>query len=1787
MSAITEFDLGPLTWVRDEIQRALDQARENLGRFAENLSDTTPLRFCLTHLHQVTGALQMVGLEGPARFSDEVEQLVGDVEQGRVPARPEHADLLGRAIAALGGYLDGLINGEPNVPLKLFPVYRELCLARGAEKPSESDLFFPDLGIRAPKNPAFQAVDGPQLAKFAKDQRGLFQRGLLKWLRNQDEPEGLGAMRDAVAALDRCQPLPVQRTFWWAALALLDSLINKGLDPDFNVKQLCARIDLQMRRLTEGSHQVAERLLRDVLYLVAKSPPVSESVREVKRIFELDDHLPSAPREMLAEEAALAGLQPLLRELRGTLAAAKEAWLKYTSGKKDSLDFFRHQVSALHDKSQALENSAFKGLLGQVEAASRAAAEVPAARREAVAMETATALLLLESALENYARLTPEFAQQAEVQGGRLQASLSGEAEGTAAPAIPLLDEFGRKAQEKLLLAQVAHEIQANLRQIEQVLDAFFRDQTRRSDLAALTPLLHQISGALAMLDLAKAMELLEASQTLIRKFGDPDYAVDQAELELVAEALSSLGFYIEAVQYGRPDADNLIEQVLKRVAAGRGGAVPAAEEAAPQASVESGLAMQKQRVREYFEQWRSQPEDEALRQQLAQALKNLRHDADLVADEALNRQAGEALKLTEQSPSAPDQALAGIIAAIAAGKVQAEAPSAQASRLLHATEETVDAELLGTYLEEAHEVLAAVAENLRVCRERPHDREALTTIRRGFHTLKGSGRMVGLAGLGEVAWNIEQVMNQWLEEERSATPALLELIARAHGAFSRWVQELSDSGVAEVDADDLLTLAGQLKAGEPAQPDVPLPEPQAPIESAPPEPEAVAAPEVPPQEGAPVAPEVQQPEPAAAEPDIVIGEAVLSPALFAIFMDEAQYHLDTLGTQFASAQVDPDAPIAHDFMRAAHTLCGIARTTGFPALADLAHALERWLQERLEHPGTLGAKHIKVLGDTIAGLGRMLQTIATYKQPKPAKQLMRSLEAMLKHAASEREPAEAAVPPAEVAPSGAPQPVAEAAEAAPTAEVRPERRVIRDDLDPQLLPIFLEEAGDLFPEVGGQLRQWRAEPGDTQAAQALRRTLHTLKGSARMAGAMRLGELTHNMETRVIAAVEEGPVPSALFDDLDADFDRLGDTLERLQHGGEAPPEEAAVAEQPPEPVAAAEPDTGHAEAEQQRAVLRVRADVVDRLVNEAGEVSIARSRIEGEMLAFKQGVLDLTENVGRLRHQLREIEIQAESQMQSRFANTGEEDATFDPLEFDRFTRFQELTRMMAESVNDVATVQQTLLRNLDETEAALLQQARMNRDLQQELMRVRMVPLASLAERLHRVVRQTAKELGKKVNLDIRGGNVEIDRSVLEKMTAPFEHLLRNAIVHGLEDTARRVAAGKHEIGELSLEARQQGNEIVLKFGDDGAGIDLDVVRQKAEQLGLLEPGEQAPDARLMELTFTPGFSTSEQLTQVSGRGIGMDVVRSEVIGLGGRIEVFSEKGRGATFTIYLPLTLAVTQAVLVSAASQLYAVPSVMVEQVQELKPDVLERLYREKEVEWQGEHYPFFYLPRLLGDQESAPAGKRYNSVLLLRSGAQRAAIHVDDLVGNREVVVKNIGPQLARVSGVAGATVLGNGQVVIILNPVQLAQREPIVPATARSAEAAGEQGKPGAAPLVMVVDDSLTVRKITGNLLAREGYQVITAKDGVEALQALQDNRPDVMLVDIEMPRMDGFELTKNVRNDPATAHIPIIMITSRTAEKHRNYAKELGVDAYLGKPYQEQELLDHIESFVKAAVH
>ncbi len=1943
---ITDFDLGPLTWVKTEIDHSLNQARENLDKLAANAADRTPVKYILTHLHQATGALAMVGLDAATRFNEELEKLVAFLE-GEDPARvPAAVAAAKRGISALSSYLDTLLAGQPDHPMRLLAPYVEINRARGAADAGEGDLFFPNLAVALPASAAPPApLDDAVLAKALQLQRAQYQQGLLKMLKGGgDGAEALRQMHAAVCAIESMQLGTANRPFWTAAAAFFDGLAFGGLQVGPTTKPLFPKLDQQVKQLIDGASKVAERLFRDLLLAVGRSRGVSERITLLKQLYNLDN-LISVPDTVRGADDEV--LNAVLRELRELTGQQKDAWLKYTSGNRAALDPFGKQALVLAERAARLPNPEAQlvyARLGEVAPILKAKAIPPS---EAQALEVATALLFLESALENYLSLGADFPRQAKTVAERLKSAMAGE----ALPPMDaieggLLDEMTRRAQGKLLIFQVGQEVLVNLQNIEQVLDAFFRDAARRPEVGALPTQFAQVQGALMIMELSDAAALNAAVMSRVQQFAEGSLDGTGEAAEMVADGLSALGLYITALQQGSSQPREVLVPALIRFGLADAAKPLHAEDARRTGTVSPlDIDVQKQKVQALYEDWKDAPAEDT-RERLEKAVGDLQRDANVVADSTVARQSGAALQFIKDAATPDQTGVFNAIQSLAPDKAP-DLPAPQVVQLVDAPGAEVDKELLDIFLEEATEVVATIGDSHAQCADSPHDREGLTTIRRGFHTLKGSGRMVGLMELGEMAWQCEQVLNKWLKGEKPASPELLGFIELARASFAGWVEALKQSATARIEGAEILRQAEALKNDlplGPAQasleaPGAPQAVPQAPVgereplmealeplslDVAPPVPAEIApaaleepaavepsaeaspdearhvafefesldltpagseavvpalvesAPATPVEELPPVAAEAPpaidvRPADEAQQPesDVVVGSVTLAPAFFAIYVGEAEEHAAVMEQEMGRIESDPMIPVSDAFMRAAHTLASSSRTTGFESLADVAAALEKWLADAIELPPEFNARRLAITRKAVDAAVAMVQSLRGRAMPYPRQDVIAELDGLREglresrrsgegtHIKMPRILREAPAPqPAPVAEGPAvEQPVADvpaadvpAATSAPVVEVPPEQaaapiqdpvvapaieiamppvapalqmpaapaaveeapkpfeagkdqRKMTDDVDRDLLPVFLDEAKEIIPRVSEGVRRWKAAPADHSPAPDLQRHLHTLKGSARMTGLMRLGELAHVLEARV-NALDEAETPAlALFEEIEERVDRFSLSLERLARGEdirEAEPIEIPVASvfehQKDKPaamamIAAAAQERSERDAlppelrENRAALLRVNADMIDRFVNEAGELSIARSRIELEMATFKRSLVDLTENIGRMRTQLREIEMASEGQMQSTIKAKEETGETFDPLEFDRFSRMQELTRFLAESLGDVITLHQGLQKNLDEAELALHAQARLNRELQQGLMAVRLVPLGNLADRFYRIVRQTAKELDKKANLELKGTRTELDRSVLEKITGPFEHLLRNAIAHGLESPAARVAAGKPEIGEIAIEALQRGNEVVLTVGDDGAGLNFARIREKAVAAGLLAPDVELPEAQLAQFIFLSGFSTASEVSQISGRGVGLDVVRNEITSLGGRVEIASTPGRGTTFTVTLPLTLAVTQAVMMRAGATVYAVPSVMIEQVQEFKAQQYGEYAATGELEWMGNRYPLRSLLPLLGEIDT-PTPARQIPVLLLKSGVQRAAIRVDEIIGNREVVVKTIGPQLSRLSGISGATVLGNGQVVLILNPVQLVHRaQPafeIARAPAAMEPALTVVGKSGV-PLVMVVDDSLTVRKITSRMLSREGFDVATAKDGVEGLQQLQDIRPDCILLDVEMPRMDGFEFARHVRADEATRGIPIIMITSRTADKHKNRALELGVNEYMGKPYQEDQLLALIRRY------
>ncbi|MDS4040990.1 MAG: hybrid sensor histidine kinase/response regulator, partial [Candidatus Competibacter sp.] len=582
--------------------------------------------------------------------------------------------------------------------------------------------------------------------------------------------------------------------------------------------------------------------------------------------------------------------------------------------------------------------------------------------------------------------------------------------------------------------------------------------------------------------------------------------------------------------------------------------------------------------------------------------------------------------------------------------------------------------------------------------------------------------------------------------------------------------------------------------------------------------------------------------------------------------------------------------------------------------------------------------------------------------------------------------------------------------------------------------------------------------------------------------------------------------------------------------------------------------------------------------------------ARIDQGVGAMSFNLNELEQTIARLRRQVTNLATQAEARIQSRQDQGAKaHQLEFDPLELDRFTELQQVSRSLMEIADDLGNVGNTMSEHAREITTLLDQQAKVNKEIQQGLMRTGMVRFGSVIPRLRRVVRQASQELGKRAELLVGGEESEVDRTVLENMVAPLEHMLRNSLAHGIEAPEQRRAAGKSDIGTITLSLRREGAELVLELGDDGGGLNFDAIRAKGTEKGLLLPEQPATQEELIALLLRPGFSTASTVTQISGRGVGMDVVNAAIRAMRGALLIQTEPGQGTRFIVRLPFSLSVTQALLVQAGDATFAIPLLSIELVARLKESEFQAYLsgEQSQHQYSDRHYPVHNLGILIGSEHLLPfeeAKDRRPPVLLFRSAEASAALQVEAVQGNQEIIVKPVGPQFNGVPGISGATVLGDGRVVVVLELAALvrnigSQRQKQTESRAlRMARQEIRQERIS----IMVIDDSITMRKVTARILERHNIHAITAKDGLDAVAMLQTQVPDLAILDIEMPRMDGFEVVAHVRNQPYLRHLPVIMVTSRGGEKHRERAMKLGVNDYLTKPYQEEQLMQSIRKIL-----
>ncbi len=802
------------------------------------------------------------------------------------------------------------------------------------------------------------------------------------------------------------------------------------------------------------------------------------------------------------------------------------------------------------------------------------------------------------------------------------------------------------------------------------------------------------------------------------------------------------------------------------------------------------------------------------------------------------------------------------------------------------------------------------------------------------------------------------------------------------------------------------------------------------------------------------------------------------------------------------------------------------------------------------------------------------------------------------------------------------------------------------DEIPPELAEVFAQEAQEHLQAIARYTSELGPTPPDRESLQELRRAVHTLKGAAGVVGYTAASRLAHRMEDLLDSLYDGAAVltPDAVAV-LRSSSDGLGDLIsgqlpsgaqralllrlfgafDALQPAAAAPAEDTAgAALEPPRvpsvrldsaqeagaapgvlsgPIDRRRGPTDRREAGEDRRghgqLVRIPLPRLNELVRLMTELIVNRATFEQHHSGLIEQVDELKLSTERLRRVTQKLETNYEARALggnplARSARGGEADGAssqygFDELEFDRYTDFHLLTRELAETVSDIATIGARVAETIGDFDSDLTRLGRVTRDIQDKVMEFRMVPLMTIASRLERAVRITAEACGKQVVFDVEGAEVAIDKQLLQEMSDPLMHLLRNAVDHGIEPPGVRESAGKPREGRIVVRAYHEGTDVILEVQDDGRGLDLERIRRTVVERGYVSEAEAATlgaDA-LTSYVFEPGFSTATRVTEISGRGVGLDIVKAKVVRLNGRIAITSRPGAGAIVIVRVPMTLAITRILLFRAGNDVLGLPLGAVTQIVRPAAGAIVPLSLDRVVTIGGTTYPVRDLSDLLGlpRPPEPPAAQR--PLLVANLAGRYVALEIDEVLGSRDAVVKTLGTHLRRVPGVWGATLLGDGTVVLILNPADLtAAAEKPRPRRVAPRAAAAVEREPYT---ILIVDDSLSMRHVLSAAVRRAGWNPVQARDGLEALEAVHraPRPPDLILLDIEMPRMDGYEFLATMRGQKGHASLPIVMLTSRGGEKHREKAQSLGATDYLVKPFHEDTLIETVGRLIQASRH
>ena len=1067
-------------------------------------------------------------------------------------------------------------------------------------------------------------------------------------------------------------------------------------------------------------------------------------------------------------------------------------------------------------------------------------------------------------------------------------------------------------------------------------------------------------------------------------------------------------------------------------------------------------------------------------------------------------------------------------------------------------------------------------------------------------HKLKGAALLYGFSGLGQLGALLEETLEQVQEIPSERWLVVLQLIRDIVASFRSQVEQIGRGGGEDPSVvENFVRRCG----------------------------------EVVPAGSAEVSADSGETSDRPAEDYLIPGvdEEVLS-----YFSPEAEEYLDTIQTLLQRLEADSQDPeTIHQLYRVAHTLKGSAYTVGFQVVGDIAHPIEACMIAVREGRAAIAPHWITVIRHAVevirSLMARDAQLGPRLQQEVPRiKTLLRELEEGVGQAPAaapasdhlEATPVQEVMPPATSVATTTVQPVS-----ATHSSVLTEDYLI-PNLDPEVMSYFAPEAQEYVENLEADLLRVDKDAANPETIHQLFRTAHTLKGSAYTVGFQAIGDLTHHIED-FMGAVREGHLQvlpghtDLLLRAIDViralmrrDPSILGRTrqrfaasLQELKQLGQTHPaadetqqtvplaSEAASTEDLSETVGIESAKGMDGKTGEEREVIRVSRDRLERLLNLVGELVIDRGRLEQRLRTLDQLASQVVANKSRLIDAVRTFEDKHTFSFQPSPTSQGEEVpqslpgvSDFGSLEFDKYDDFNILARRISEVTADITESMSQLTGSIHRAQDDMGQLQQLTLGMRDEIARARMVPIGTPFTRFRRAAREMARATGKEVNLVTSGEHTEIDTGVVERLVDPLVHLVRNAVYHGIEPAGARLRQGKPAVGTIYLHAAHRGNSVLIEVEDDGAGLDITKIKVKAVKLGLVRPdvAESLPESEVIKFIFLPGFSTADTVGDQAGRGVGMDVVKRVIETMNGHIEVESVRGQGTKFTMHLPLTLLIATALLVRVEKDRYAIPLPSVREVTMSTASTIQQMGDRSVMQIGDEAIEVFPLGSLIRRESGTIDGSK--PVVVVRTSTGALGCAVDELLGRQEIVIKSLGalkPFERSVFG--GATIDPEGRIVLVLDVSRLTTREyheamptgqsgPASPTLDEPVQAIPAQPSDRRLPLLLI-DDSLSIRKFVGRMLEAAGYTVETATDGEEGCRKALMQNYQLIITDLEMPKLNGYEVIQALRARPQTHATPILVMTTRAGEKHRQMAVSVGASGYIAKPVEERALIQEVQ--------